>query len=97
MHVTRYRDAVRTTLSIDDRLLNRAKHRARQCGVTLGEFVEGSLRRELATAEEQPQPPEVPVFNGDSPPEPDIDLRSGREIADLFDDEDLNRSGVRDR
>lgn len=97
MHVMRYSDDMRTTVSIDDRLLERAKHRARQCGQTLGEFIEGSLHRELTATDTRPDPPEVPVFDGGTPPPSDIDLRSGREIAELFTDSDAARAGVRSR
>jgi hypothetical protein len=41
---------MRTTVSIDDSLLERAKRRAAANGVTLGRFVEDALRRELAAA-----------------------------------------------
>lgn len=97
MHVMRYPDVMRTTVSIEDHLLNHAKSRARERGQTLGEFIEGSLRRELAAREGQPAAPEVPIFNGGTPPSSDIDLRSGREIAELFTDEDAARAGTQPR
>ncbi|MBA8822675.1 hypothetical protein FHX42_000029 [Saccharopolyspora lacisalsi] len=84
---------MRTTMSIDERLLERAKHRARQCGQTPGQFVEASLRRELMSSSEQPEPPKVPVFDGGTPPPATINLRSGRDIAALFTDEDATRPG----
>ena len=60
---------MRTTVSVDDRLLAAARRRARERGQTLGQVIEGALRRELAE-QSQAQPVEVPVFRGGEGPLP---------------------------
>jgi hypothetical protein len=68
---------MRTTVAVDDYLLVAAKRRARERGQTLGQVIEGALRRDLA----EPVPGEpvaVPVFRGGGGPLPGVDLRSNR-------------------
>ncbi len=76
---------MRTTVSIDDQLLEAARRRARERGQTLGEVVEAGLRRELA-GEELDDRPEVPVFRGGTGPRPGIDLASNRALHEALDD-----------
>ncbi len=76
---------MRTTLSIDDELLARAKARARASGSTVGRVVEDALRRELARPVREPGP-EVPVFRGGTGPQPGIDLTSNRDVAEILDE-----------
>jgi hypothetical protein len=75
---------MRTTIAVDDHLLNAAKRRARECGQTLGQVVEGALRRELAEPVAR-APVEVPVFRGGNGPLPGVDLRSGSALRELLD------------
>lgn len=82
---------MRTTVQIDDAVLALAKKRAREAGLTLGQLVELGLRRELATDPAVQAAPEVPIFDGGTPPSTGINLRSGREIAELFTNEDVDR------
>jgi hypothetical protein len=75
---------MRTTVALDDHLLEAAKRRARERGQTLGQVMEAALRRELS----QPmvsEPVEVPVFRGGEGPLPGVDLRSNRAILELLD------------
>jgi hypothetical protein len=75
---------IRTTVSIDDHLLDSAKRRARERGETLGHVIEAALRRELAQPEPS-EPVEVPVFRGGDGPLPGVDLRSNRALRELLD------------
>lgn len=76
---------MRTTVNIDGRLLEDAKAAARQCGNTLGQFVERAVRREL-TDPPAAEAPAIPTYPGKSGPSTGIDLRSNRAIADFLDD-----------
>lgn len=78
---------MRTTLALDDYLLESAKRRARERGQTLGQVVEDALRRELAKVEEEVEPVEVPVFRGGRGPMPGIDLTSNRALREALDSE----------
>ena len=76
---------MRTTVSIDDELLESAKRRAAERGKTLGQMVEDALRRELAS----PTPahrPKVPTFDGGSGPLPGVDLTSNRALYEVLDE-----------
>jgi hypothetical protein len=75
---------MRTTIAVDDHLLASAKQRARERGQTLGQVIEGALRRELA----EPTPSEpvaVPVFREGAGPLPAVDLRSNRALREALD------------
>jgi hypothetical protein len=75
---------MRTTVAVDDHLLAAAKRRGRERGQTLGQVIEGALRRELA----EPLPSEpvaVPVFQGGNGPLPGVDLRSNRALREVLD------------
>lgn len=77
---------MRTTLSIDDALLERAKKRATERGITLGRYVDEALREHLAA----PTPDEavrLTVFDGGGV-KPGVDLTSNRALYDLLDEED---------
>lgn len=76
---------MRTTVSIDDELLEAARRRAAERGKTLGQVLEDALRRELAA----PEPAErrtVPVFRGGTGPRPGIDLTSNRALHEALDE-----------
>jgi hypothetical protein len=75
---------MRTTVALNDHLLVAAKRRASERGQTLGEVIEGALRRELA--EQAPtEPIAVPVFRGGNGPLPGVDLRSNRALQEVLD------------
>jgi len=75
---------MRTTIAVDDHLLTAAKRRARERSQTLGQVIEGALRRELA--EQTPaEPVAVPVFRGGGGPLPGVDLRSNRALREVLD------------
>ncbi|MBK6885120.1 MAG: ribbon-helix-helix protein, CopG family [Tetrasphaera sp.] len=76
---------MRTTLSIDDELLERARARARAEGVTVGVVVENALRRDLARPTPPPAPV-LPVFTGGTGPRPGIDLSSNRALHEALDE-----------
>ncbi len=75
---------MRTTVNVDDHLLDAARRRARQRGQTLGEVVADALRRELA---ESPvtDAPEIPVFRGGRGPRPGVDVASNRGLREALD------------
>ncbi|MDQ2723361.1 MAG: antitoxin [Actinomycetota bacterium] len=75
---------MRTTLAIDDHVLQAAKAVARQRGNTLGQLVESALRRELAEPN-RTAPPAVPVFRGGTGARADVNLRSNRALMELLD------------
>lgn len=55
---------MRTTLAIDDALLERAKKRASGRGITLGEYVSEAVREHLVRPEPAPIAVTLPVFDG---------------------------------
>jgi hypothetical protein len=75
---------MRTTLSIDDHLLNLARKRAAANGISLGSYVEASLRTKLATPEPRTVPVHLPTVKGGKP-RPGVDLNSNRALYDLLD------------
>lgn len=75
---------MRTTIAVDDHLLAAAKRRARERGETLGQVVEGALRRELAEPAAH-EPVEVPVFRGGNGPPAGVNLRSNSALRELLD------------
>lgn len=76
---------MRTTISIDDYLLEGAKRRARERGQTLGELVEDALRLELEEGKPV-EAVEVPVFTGGSGVRPGVDLGSNRALREALDE-----------
>jgi hypothetical protein len=83
-------DHMRTTLTIDDDLLEMAKRLARQRGTTLGRVVEDALRAALFEQHAEPAPPfKLVTFQGDGPREGiDLDRTSALLAA-----EDVERYG----
>ena len=75
---------MRTTVAVDDHLLEAARRRARERGQTLGQVVESALRREL-TEPAAHDAVEVPVFQGGGGPLPGVDLRSNSALRELLD------------
>lgn len=78
---------MRTTVSISDELLVAAKLRARDRGLTLGQFLDAALQRELNDAQPRRSGPAVPVFRGGTGPRPGIDLNSNRALIEALDEE----------
>lgn len=77
---------MRTTISIDDELLGAARERARSQGQTLGQFIESSLRRQLAVTERRSPRPAVPVYRNGTGPRPGLDLTSNRALHEALDE-----------
>jgi Arc/MetJ family transcription regulator len=83
---------MRTTLTIDDELLELAKQRARARRTTLGKVVEDALRAALFEAgERRDRPFRLVTFEGDGPHE-GIDLDR---TSTLLAAEDVERYGPR--
>lgn len=78
---------MRTTIAVDDHLLDAAKARARESGLTLGQLVERSLQRELASRDSASTGPEIPVFRGRGGPRPGVDLTSNRALLEIMDED----------
>jgi hypothetical protein len=84
---------VRTTINLDEALLNEAKARAAQRGTTLSKIVADALRETLTRGEASAAPlPELPVFGGDGL-QPGVTLDDAAELWDLHDEQ----AGRRDR
>ena len=77
---------MRTTVNIDDRLLEWAKDVARQREVTLGDLLDEALQRLLMQPAAE-SGPDLPVFKGkDLGMQPGIDPSSNRSMFDAMDD-----------
>ena len=76
---------MRTTLSIEDALLARAKKRAARRGQTLGQYVESAVRRDLVAPEPTGSAPELPTFTRGTGMCPGIDASSNRALYDALD------------
>ena len=74
---------VRTTIALDDNVLDEAKRQARARGMTLGAFVEDALRTVLARRGEVDRPV-IPVFRGGTGPRPGVDLTSNRALFEVL-------------
>lgn len=77
---------VRTTVTIDDRLLAWAKERSQVEGRTLGELIEEALQQLMlrpATREVVP----LPIFHGAGGFRPGVDPLSNRSMLDAVDDD----------
>jgi hypothetical protein len=75
---------MRTTVAVDDHLLEAARRRGQERGQTLGQVIEDALRRELAEPV-QNKPVAVPVFRGGGGPLPGVDLRSNKAVRETLD------------
>jgi hypothetical protein len=79
---------VRTTVTIDDHLLDSAKHLAVQQGTTVGSVLEDALRLLLSRAGSRaPRPVELSVFDGPLGLQPGVDLNHNEALADLMDED----------
>jgi hypothetical protein len=75
---------MRTTVAVDDHLLEAARRRGRERGQTLGQVIENALRHELAEPASS-EPVAVPVFRGGDGPLPGVDLRSNKALQEVLD------------
>jgi hypothetical protein len=78
---------MRTTLSIDDALLSRAKKRAADRGVTLGAFLDDALRAYLVEKPETAAVVDLPSFEAGGVL-PGVDVSSNRALYDLLDEDE---------
>ena len=76
---------MRTTIAIDDRLLEAAKARAAAAGQTLGAYIEEALRLRLTAVAASGPALDLPVFTRGSGPRPGVDLSSNRSLYDALD------------
>jgi hypothetical protein len=77
---------MRTTIRMDDDLLEAAKAAAVGAGQTLTRFIEDAVRYQLAIRDhvEGTSPPDLPVFSGDGV-HAGVDLDSNAALLDLMD------------
>lgn len=78
---------MRTTINIDDQLLNYAKHLAVKQGITLARVIENALRELLAQQEakiQAHQPTRLMTVSGTGV-KPGIDLDNSRSLLDVMD------------
>ena len=87
MHVMQYPDAVRTTITISEELLELARQRARSRGVTVSRVIEEAVQHELHRSAPERKGPDIPVFTGGAGIRPGIDLTSNRELVAALDDD----------
>ncbi|MCA1780656.1 MAG: DUF2191 domain-containing protein [Dermatophilaceae bacterium] len=82
---------MRTTVSISDDLLRRAKARAAATNRSLGDVVDDALRVHLLDRVTDSPPVELPTFGG-SGLMPGVDLEDKDALAALLEDEDAARA-----
>ena len=76
---------MRTTVSIEKTLLERAKKRAAQRGQTLGQYVEDAVRRDLTVPEPTAGAIRLPVFTRGTGMRDGLDPSSNRALFDALD------------
>jgi hypothetical protein len=77
---------MRTTISIHDELLETAKRRARERGLTLGGLIEDALRRELSVDQQHVERIPIPVYTGGGGLRAGVDITSNRALQELLDE-----------
>ncbi|MGB4779382.1 hypothetical protein [Microbacterium sp.] len=75
---------MRTTLSINDRLLAQAKERAHAAGLTLGAYVEEAIRRDLATERSARGTVRLTVSSASGGAQRGVDLTTNRGLYDAM-------------
>jgi hypothetical protein len=77
---------MRTTVRLDDALLDQARREAQRRGETLTALIEKGLRLELARAKPDRGRPKVkiPVFKGGKGPLPGVDLNNSADLLDIM-------------
>jgi hypothetical protein len=78
-------DGMRTTLNIDDKLLDAAKDQAALRGMTLGSYVEDAIRNHLSSPTATVPVPAIPLFTRGNGMRPSIDPASNRSMSDALD------------
>ena len=73
---------MRTTVAIDDNLLEKAKAKARGRGQTLGQYLEETIRLDLARPSPRKIPP-LPVMKGRGGMNPRIDPTSNASLLEF--------------
>lgn len=76
---------MRTTVAIDDQLLEAAKKRAASNAMTLGRYIEDALRHQLAVPAQPRAAPDIPVFTRGTGMRPGIDPSSNQSLYDALD------------
>ncbi|QIM18945.1 antitoxin [Leucobacter coleopterorum] len=79
---------MRTTLRIEEPLLEAAKRNAARRQETLGEYVEEALRAYMAAQAVPTEMVDLPVFRGGSGVKKGIDSTSNRDLFDALDEAD---------
>jgi len=78
---------MRTTIALDDNVLEAAKDHARITGRTLGELIELAIRHELARQQEPRQDgPPLPTFTRGNGLRPGVDITSNRGLLEVLDE-----------
>lgn len=77
---------MRTTVSINDSLLDKAKRRARERGLTLGQYLEDAIRNDLARPKQDRPVPPFPIMGGQGGMNPRIDPTSNASMQDFLDE-----------
>ena len=76
---------MRTTLNIDDQLLNLAKHQAVEQGISLSMVIENVLRQSLLKPSMEYKAVRLVTAAGPGV-KPGVDLDSGKSLLDIMDD-----------
>ncbi len=76
---------MRTTLNIDDQLLNLVKHQAVEQGISLSAVIENLLRQTLLKPSAERKSVRLVTAAG-SGVKPGVDLDNGRSLLDIMDD-----------
>jgi hypothetical protein len=83
---------MRTTIRLDDALLQAAKQRALETGRTLTAVIEDALRQALARREPSPRPSSrLPVSRSTGALLPGVDLDDSAALLDLMESGDASR------
>ena len=75
---------MRTTLAIDDRVLEHAKREAAAQGITLGRYVQEAIQAQLVAQAPQPSRVHLPVFDGTGL-QPGVHPGSNRDMYEALD------------
>ena len=76
---------MRTTLNIDDQLLNSARHRAVEERVSLARVIESALRESLSKPSAKRESIQLITASGQGV-KPGVGLDNGRSLLDIMDD-----------
>lgn len=80
---------MRTTISLDDELLRRAKLEAADRGTTLSGVIADALRSDLERVQphQRCEPFAMVTFFGEGGSHPDVDINDNRALRDLLDED----------